>query len=180
MKIFKCIVYLSLSINICNGQTRTDTSVLLKNPPANKQNGWPASQAYNFSGINSTGQIIKLSDYKGKYVLLDFWASWCRPCRAFNPDLVKLYKLYKSEQIEFIGIAHDVGKENKWRTAILKDNISIWPQILDVNISSEYSVYSIPVMILIDPSGQIIHRFGGMAQSKQKLKSVLENIFNSQ
>ena len=180
MKIFHLILFFLLSIDICCGQTTADTTVFSKHNKIPIRNGWPESVAFDFSGVSATGQVIKLSDFKGKYVLLDFWASWCRPCRGFNPNLIKLYELYKSKKIEFIGIAHNVGDENKWRDAISKDNISIWPQILDTNIAVEYSVYSIPVLILIDPSGQITHRFGGAAQSKKKLKDVLKNILSSQ
>jgi len=173
MKFLQIIFLLVLSLNICYGQSIKDSSIHVT------RKGWPTEQAYNFSGISSTGQLINLSDSRGKYVLLDFWASWCHTCRNFSPELLKLYNLYKLEAIEFIGIASDVGKENKWKAAILKDNISHWPQILDNNIAIEYSIYSIPVLILIDPSGQIINRFGGIGQSKASLKFVLKKLFSA-
>ena len=179
MKFLEIFFGLCLSMNFCTAQTKSDSSILVKFHQAPLKNGWPESYAYDFSAVNLTGQIIKLSDYKGKYVLLDFWASWCKPCRSFNPTLIKLYKEHQSNQIEFIGIAHDVGNEKKWRDAISRDNISIWPQILDNNIANEYSIYSIPVLILIDPSGKIMHRFGGEGQSKKKLKEVLKNLFHT-
>ena len=170
MKTFPLLCVLWVSMIVCNGQKISDTFI---------SNGWPESNAYDFSGVNLAGQTIKLSDFKGKYVLLDFWASWCKPCRSFNPELIKLYKQYQSKQIEFIGIAHDVGNEKKWRDAVLRDHISLWPQIVDRNIANEYSIYSIPVLLLIDPSGKIIHRFGGGAKSKKNLKEVLKNLFDT-
>ena len=172
MKFLQIAFFLFLSLNICYGQSTKDSSIHLK------RKGLPSEQAFNFSGITSTGQSINLTDFRGKYVLLDFWASWCHPCRKFNPELIKLYNLYKLEAIEFIGIASDVGKEKKWKEAISKDKISLWPQMLDDNIAIEYSVYSIPQLILIDPSGKIINRFGGIGQPKASLKFVLKKIFS--
>ena len=92
--------------------------------------GSPGSIAKNFTATDVQGHQLSLSDYKGKYVLLDFWASWCIPCRKGNPHLKELYAKYKNKGIEFIGIADDDQAEDKWKQAITKDSIDVWKHIL--------------------------------------------------
>jgi len=104
---------------------------------------------------------IAISDYagKGKYVLLDFWAAWCGPCRQSNPRVVELYKRYKDNGFEIVGISLDQTKE-AWVKAIKDDNIT-WPQMSDLGYwqsaaAKLYSVNSIPHMVLLDKDGKII------------------------
>lgn len=106
-------------------------------------------------------QPISISDYagKGKYVLLDFWAAWCGPCRQSNPRVVELYKKYKDRGFEIIGISLDQSKD-AWVKAIRDDNIT-WPQMSDLGYwksaaAQLYSVNSIPHMVLLDKDGNII------------------------
>ena len=106
-------------------------------------------------------QPISISDFagKGKYVLLDFWAAWCGPCRVENPHVVQLYKRYKDKGFEIIGISLDRGKA-EWVEAIKKDNLT-WPQMSDLkyfesNAAQLYSVNSIPHTVLLDKDGKII------------------------
>ena len=106
-------------------------------------------------------QPISISDYagKGKYVLLDFWAAWCGPCRAENPHVVQLYKRYKDKDFEIIGISLDRGKA-EWVAAIKKDNLT-WPQMSDLKYFESvaaklYSVTGIPYTVLLDKDGKII------------------------
>ena len=105
-------------------------------------------------------QPISISDYagKGKYVLLDFWAAWCGPCRAENPRVVELYKRYKNKDFEIVGISLDRGKA-EWVEAIKKDNIT-WPQMSDLDYfgvaAKLYSVTAIPYTVLLDKDGKII------------------------
>ena len=106
-------------------------------------------------------QPISISDYagKGKYVLLDFWAAWCGPCRNENPRVVELYKRYKDKGFEIIGISLDRGKA-EWVEAIKKDNLT-WPQMSDLNYFESiaaklYSVTGIPYTVLLDKDGKII------------------------
>ena len=104
---------------------------------------------------------ISISDYagKGKYVLLDFWAAWCGPCRQANPRVVELYKRYKDKGFEIVGISLDQTKE-AWIKAIKDDNLT-WPQMSDIkywqsDAAKLYSVSSIPHMVLLDKDGKII------------------------
>ena len=104
---------------------------------------------------------ISISDYagKGKYVLLDFWAAWCGPCRNENPRVVELYKRYKDKGFEIIGISLDQTKE-AWIKAISDDQLT-WPQMSDLNYWNSaaaklYSVSSIPHTILLDKDGKIL------------------------
>ena len=134
--------------------------------------GWPGSIAKNFASTDIEGNALSLADFKGRYVLLDFWASWCVPCRKGNPHLKDLYQKYKGKGIEFIGIADDDRETDKWKQAVNKDGIGHWKHILrglkqennmfdhSNDISDQYGIHMLPTRILIDPQGKIIGRFG--------------------
>ncbi|MDB5112382.1 MAG: thioredoxin, partial [Mucilaginibacter sp.] len=117
--------------------------------------------APDFTQFDVNGKAVKLSDFKGKYVLIDFWASWCVPCRRENPNLIKAYQQFKDKNITILGVAlEEKGHKDAWLAAIKKDGL-IWPQVADIqNADNEaqkaYKVSSIPMNFLIDPSGKII------------------------
>ena len=105
------------------------------------------------------GKILSLSSLKGKIVLIDFWASWCSPCRRENPHIVELYKKYKGKDFEIFGVSLD---ENiaAWKNAIEKDGIT-WPQVSDLKrwesqVVKDFHIEAIPYSILIDREGKII------------------------
>jgi peroxiredoxin len=105
------------------------------------------------------GKNVKLSSFRGKYVLVDFWASWCGPCRKENPNVVKLYEKYKGEKFEILGVSLDKKKED-WIKAIQKDQLT-WVHVSDLKFwysqaAEDYEVESIPATFLIDPNGVII------------------------
>ncbi|TAD82834.1 MAG: AhpC/TSA family protein [Bacteroidetes bacterium] len=107
------------------------------------------------------GDSISLNNYKGKWVLLEFWASWCGPCREENPTLKKTYETFKTKNFEIIGISLDKSRE-AWIKAIQTDGLP-WPQVSELNGNENsaalaYSVSAIPVSFLIDPSGKIVAR----------------------
>ncbi|MEL1240937.1 TlpA disulfide reductase family protein [Flavobacterium flavipallidum] len=118
------------------------------------------NKAPDFTQQDTEGKDVKLSDYKGKYVLLDFWASWCGPCRKENPNLKKAYSQYHSKGLEILGISIDVEafKEN-WLGAIKADGLT-WKQVSDLknnNVAAElYGIKAIPQNFLINPAGVIV------------------------
>ena len=118
------------------------------------------SKAPEIALSDVNGKIIKLSSLKGKVVLIDFWASWCRPCRAENPNVVRLYKKYKNKNFTIFSISLDQDK-NKWIDAINQDKLS-WPNHVSElsgwrsTSATKYGVSSIPKTFLIDKNGIII------------------------
>lgn len=117
------------------------------------------SVAPDFSLPTPDGGRAQLTSLRGKYVFLDFWASWCQPCRAENPNLIKIYDKYKGEQFEILGISFDKKKEN-WIKAIEQDRLE-WKHVSDLKyFDSEmielYNIVNVPTTILLDPEGKII------------------------
>jgi peroxiredoxin len=115
----------------------------------------------DLSQPDTSGKLVSLSSLKGKYVLVDFWASWCQPCRAENPNLVKAFNAYKDKGFTILGVSLDKNKE-KWLEAIRVDKL-YWTQISDLkywdnDIAKKLDIRSIPQNILLDPSGKIIAR----------------------
>lgn len=134
-------------------------------------------QAPELSLPNKNGDTITLSSLKGKIVLIDFWASWCVPCRRNNPFLVYLYKKYKSKGFEIYGLSIDEEKD-RWLNAVKKDKLT-WPQVVDnkgwdAPSSLVYGVDAIPANFLLDKEGKIVAvNLEGMALEK-KLKALLK------
>ncbi|MCX2574378.1 TlpA disulfide reductase family protein [Pedobacter sandarakinus] len=111
-----------------------------------------------FTINTAEGKAISLSDYKGKYVLVDFWASWCQPCRQENPNVVRMYNKYKAKNFDVLGISLDTDKA-AWLGAIKADGLT-WThasELSDFNGATvkQYQVQAIPTSYLIDPSGKI-------------------------
>ncbi|HJP62446.1 MAG TPA: TlpA disulfide reductase family protein [Mucilaginibacter sp.] len=114
-----------------------------------------------FAEADTAGKTVSLESFRGKYVLVDFWASWCGPCRRENPNVVKAYNKYKGKNFTILGVSLDRenGKQ-KWLDAIHKDKLT-WTQVSDLKFwkSKEadlYAVRGIPANFLIDPNGKIV------------------------
>ncbi len=134
------------------------------------------NQAPEIGLANTKGEPITLSSLRGKYVLVDFWASWCKPCRLENPNLVKLYEKYKNKNFEILGTSLDNDRQ-KWLDAIAADKL-VWVQGIDDaenTAGRTYNVQGIPHSVLIDPNGVIVAKdLRGEALAKK-----LEEIFNN-
>jgi peroxiredoxin len=125
---------------------------------------------------DTNGKPLALSSFRGKVVLIDFWASWCRPCRAEMPNVVAAYAKYKSKGFEIYGVSLDRDK-GAWLEAIAKDGIT-WPQVSDLKYwdceaAKLYNVQGIPFTVLLDKDGKIIAKNLRGAELEEKLKQVL-------
>lgn len=143
----------------------------------------PGNAAEDFTATDTVGNKISLSDYKDQYVLLDFWASWCGPCREGNPHMTEIFNKYKGKGLNIIGIADDDTTPEAWKNAIVKDGIGLWPNVLsgsgtENDINDKYAIHFIPTKILIDPTGKIIGRFGDNNNSDIGMDRMLSSIFD--
>lgn len=166
----------------------------LEKDMADMAKGIPGAKVEEFSTVDINGKPIKMSDFKGKYLLVDFWASWCVPCRKGNPHLLDLYAKYKDKGFEILGVSDDDKDHDAWRKAVKEDGIGVWRHVLrgmkvdssnggfkllDDGISGGYNISTLPTKILINPDGIIIGRYGGGGGTDEDLDTKLAEIFNS-
>lgn len=126
---------------------------------------WVGKEAPDFSLPDVNGNQVKLSSFRGKYVLVDFWASWCRPCRGENPNVVRAYEKFKGKNFTVLGVSLDrPGEKEEWLKAIAEDKLS-WPQVSDLQywnsaVVSLYHLDGIPFNVLVDPQGKVVGEIG--------------------
>ena len=135
-------------------------------------------KAPNFSAKNPEGKLVSLKESLGKVTIIDFWASWCAPCRAENPSLVALYNEFHAKGLNIIGVSLDRdGEATKWKEAIAKDQLT-WSQVSNLKfwedpIAMQYNVKSIPAAFLLDANGNIIAKDLRGAALKAKVAELL-------
>ncbi len=123
------------------------------------------------------GKTVSLSSFKGKYVLIDFWASWCSPCRQENPNVVNAYKQFKDKNFTIVGVSLDEDKA-AWQAAVIKDNLT-WTHVSDLKgwnstVAAQYGVQSIPANFLLNTEGRIIAKDLRGGDLVSKLNEVLK------
>jgi peroxiredoxin len=119
----------------------------------------PSNKAQDFTQPDVNGNPVSLSQFRGKYVLVDFWASWCQPCRQDNPNVVKAFHAFKDKNFTILGVSLDQNKD-AWQKAIQQDGLA-WTQVSDLKFWDNaaavlYGVQGIPYNVLVDPNGNII------------------------
>jgi thiol-disulfide isomerase/thioredoxin len=169
---------------------QTNYGKYIKQEIENLKAGSPGALAADFSKTDINGNNISLSQFRGsKYVLIDFWASWCVPCRKGNPHLKEIYAKYNDKGLEIIGVSDDDNKPENWKQAVEKDGLP-WYHVLrgldwnklrqgiksENDLSEKFGIHELPTKILIDKNGIIIGRF---YEYDEELDAKLKEIFGS-
>lgn len=135
----------------------------------------PGTQAPDFTLTDTLGHHIALNDFRGKYLLIDFWASWCKPCREQLPEVKDLYSEFGPKGLNIIGISLD-SERGRWIDALESEQL-MWPQVSelkkwDQQVVSDYNVSAIPFMVLVDGDGKIV----AYGKPLSEIKSILSRV----
>ena len=157
------------------------------------ENNSVGRKAREFKRVDIDGKEISLTDFRGKYVLLDFWGSWCVPCRQSMPQLIELFNKYHKSGLEIIGVAEEYDSSDlPWREAVKKDETYIWYNVLSASLNGadqkiegslsivkKFGVQVFPAKILIDKTGVILGRYRG-TDDEAALDKKLSDLFKIQ
>ena len=130
------------------------------------------TMASDFSLQDMSGKTVRLSDYKGKVVLLEFWAAWCPPCRASVPGLEKLHKAYKDKGLVVLAVSMDEGGWDEVRSFITESGITYTVLKGTEDVAAKYQVRSIPMMLVLNKEGKISKRYLGMGSDEDLEKDI--------
>jgi peroxiredoxin len=166
----RIIIIISIVIpTLCLAQPKT---ILVKDTAV-------GDKAPDFTQADTAGINVSLHDFKGKYVLVDFWASWCKPCRKENPVVVQAFNKYKDKGFTIISISLDApGAKEKWVHAIRTDSLTNWTHLSDLGfwdnaVGRLYGIRSIPMNFLLDKEGVIIAKNLRGEELGNKLQEIL-------
>jgi peroxiredoxin len=169
----------NLFSQLSSGAKKLPSAIRLEKMVAELKKTAIGVQAPDFTMPDTKGRPVSLSSFKGKYVLVDFWASWCLPCRRESPYLVNAFTKYKEKGFTILGVALErEGDREKWLNAIAQDSLS-WTQVSDFKYldNAAYKLYyvtSIPFNFLVDPQGKIIARDIRGAELKETLSKLFK------
>ena len=146
---------------------------------ANKEAPGVGDVVPDFEAPSPNGELVSLNQAKGKFTVIDFWASWCKPCRNQSPALVELYNTYKSQDVNIVSVSLD-RTSKRWLEAIEDDGLN-WTHVSNLKhwqdpIAEEYNVRSIPELFLIDDNGTVLARSHDLASIKSILKNATANL----
>ncbi|MBI2283588.1 MAG: TlpA family protein disulfide reductase [Bacteroidetes bacterium] len=136
-------------------------------------------EAMDFTQNDTLGVPVSLSSFRGKYLLVDFWASWCGPCRRENPNVVKAFQAFRDKGFHILGVSLDrPDAKDKWLQAIHDDNLT-WTHVSDLKywqnaVAQQYGIQAIPQNLLLDPQGKIIAKNLNGEQLQAKLTEILK------
>ena len=132
--------------------------------------------ASDFSLKDMSGKTVRLSDYKGKVVLLEFWASWCPPCRASVPGIEKLHKAYKDKGLVVLAVSMDGGGLDEVKSFIKESGITYSVLQGTEDVAEKYEVRSIPMMLVLNKEGRIAKRYLGMGSDEDLEQDIKTNL----
>ena len=146
---------------------------------ANKETPGVGDVAPDFKAPSPNGELVTLNQAKGKFTVIDFWASWCKPCRNQSPELVELYNTYKSQGVNIVSVSLDRSNK-RWLDAIEDDGLN-WTHVSNLKhwqdpLAEDYNVRSIPELFLVDDSGTVLARSHDLAYIKGILKNATSNL----